>query len=159
MFCLLFISFFKRSPIKILKPLKFSVPIMLLNLFRLLYKTYGSPMASSTKPCVLTTSEHNGVAECKHYHLLDITCSLLVEMRVPHFLWSNSLFTSAYLLNCLPLSPLCGEVPFCRLHHDCDLFVLPHQVFGCVAYAHDHTPNTSKLAPAQSKGCSSATRA
>ena len=50
------------------------------------------------------TSQQNGVAERKHRHLLDMTRTLLVEMGVPHYLWSDALLTSAYLLNRLPSS-------------------------------------------------------
>ena len=98
------------------------------------------------------TSQQNGVAERKHRHLLDMTRTLLVEMGVPHYLWSDALLTAAYLLNRLPSSPLGGEVPLHRLHPERELFALPPRVFGCVAYVHDHTPNLSKLAPRSLKG-------
>ena len=45
-------------------------------------------------------------------HILDMTHTLLVEMGVPHFLWSDALLTCTYLLNRLPSSPLGDEVPF-----------------------------------------------
>ena len=98
------------------------------------------------------TSQQNDVAERKHRHLLDMTRTLLVEMGVPHYLWSDALLTSAYLLNPLPSSPLGGEVPLHRLHPERELFALPPRVFGCAAYVHDHTPNLSKLAPRSLKG-------
>ena len=98
------------------------------------------------------TSQQNGVAERKHRHLLDMTCTLLVEMGVPHYLWHDALLTSAYLLNRLPSSPLGGEVPHRRLHPTRELFSLPPRVFGCVAFVHDHTPNLSKLSPRSIKG-------
>ena len=81
-----------------------------------------------------------------------MTRTRLVEMGVPHYLWSDALLTSAYLLNRLPSSPLGGEVPLHRLHPERELFALPPRVFGCVAYVHDHTPNLSKLAPRSLKG-------
>ena len=81
-----------------------------------------------------------------------MTCTLLVEMGVPHYLWTDALLTSLYLLNRLPSSPLGGEVPLRRLHPTRDLFALPPRVFGCVAFVHDHTPNLSKLAPRYIKG-------
>ena len=58
-----------------------------------------------------------------------------------------TLLTSAYFLNCLPLSTLGGEVSLRHLHLGRDLFALPPRVFGCVVFIHDHTPNTSKLVP------------
>ena len=81
-----------------------------------------------------------------------MTRTLLVEMGVPHYLWTDALLTSVCLLNRLPSSPLGGEVPLHRLHPTRDLFVLPPRVFGCVAFVHDHTPNLSKLAPRSIKG-------
>ena len=76
-----------------------------------------------------------------------MTPSLLVEMRVPHFMWSDVLLTSNYLLNHLPWSPLGTEAPLRCLNPDHDLFALLPGVFVCVAFVHDLTPNTSKLAP------------
>ena len=81
-----------------------------------------------------------------------MTFTLLVELGVPHFLWSDAILTSTCLLNCFPLSPLGSEVPLCCLHPDRDLFALPPRVFGFVAFVHDHTPNTSKLEPRSNKG-------
>ena len=98
------------------------------------------------------TSQQNGIAERRHRHLLDMTRTLLVEMGVPHYLWTNALLTSVYLLNRLPSSPLGGEVPLRHLHPTRDLFALPPRVFGCVAFVHDQTPNLSKLAPRSIKG-------
>ena len=73
-------------------------------------------------------------------------------MGVSHFMWSDALLTSTYLLNLLPSSPLGGEVPLCHLHPNHDLFALLPWVFGCLAFVHDHTPNTSKVAPHSVKG-------
>ena len=105
------------------------------------------------------TSQQNGVAERKHRHLLDMTLILLVEMGVPHFLWSDALHTYTYLLNGLPSSLLGGEVPFvvstlivtfllCLL--GC-LVVWPS--FMIILVIH------SSWRPIMSKGCSSTTRA
>ena len=81
-----------------------------------------------------------------------MTCTLLVEMGVPHFLWCDTLLISIYLLNCLASLPLSGKVPLRHLHPNLDIFVFPPHVFGCVAFVHDYTPNTSKLAPSYIKG-------
>ena len=67
-------------------------------------------------------------------------------------MWFDALLISTYLLSRFTISPLSGEVPLHRLHPDHDHFVLPPQVFGCVAFVRDHTPNTSKLAPHFVKG-------
>ena len=93
------------------------------------------------------TSQKNRFPKQKHRHILDITLTLLFEMSVPHYLWSNGILTSTYLINCLPSSPLCSEIPPHRLHPNGDLFPLLPCVFGCVAFVQDHSPTKSKLAP------------
>ena len=72
------------------------------------------------------TSHQNSVDESKHRHLLHMTCTLLVQMRVPHFMWFDALLAYVYLLNHLPSSPLGSEEPLHRLHRNHDLFDLPH---------------------------------
>ena len=39
------------------------------------------------------------------------------------------------------------EVSLCHLHPNRNHFALPPRVFSCVAFIHNHTPNTSMLAP------------
>ena len=98
------------------------------------------------------SSQQNGVAERKHRQLLDITRTLLVEMHVPHYLWSDAILTATYLQNRLPSAPLGNAIPLHRLHPKADLFSLPPRVFGCTAFVHDHTPSLSKLSPRATKG-------
>ena len=66
------------------------------------------------KNCPYTSSQ-NGVAERKHRILLDITHTLLYEMYVPHYFWSDAVITATYLHNRLPSSPLGGEIPLTPL--------------------------------------------
>ena len=98
------------------------------------------------------TSQQNGVAELKHRQLLDITRTLLIEMHVPSYLWSDALMTATYLQNRLPSAPLGGAIPLHRLSPTSSLFSLPLRVFGCVAFVQDHSPSLSKLAPRALKG-------
>ena len=98
------------------------------------------------------TSQQNGVAERKHRQLLDITRTLLIEMHVPSYLWSDALMTATYLHNRLPSTPLGGAIPLHRLSPTSSLFSLPPRVFGCVAFVQDHSPSLSKLAPRALKG-------
>ena len=124
---------------------------MLLNFFKAPYRTYASLVTSSTKPCVLTHLSRMVLLSAN-----TITCSTRLALSwwkwESHFLWSDDLLKSAYLLNFLPSSPLGGEVPLHRLHPDCDLFSLPPLMFGFVAFVHDHTTNTFKLASHSIKG-------
>ena len=43
------------------------------------------------------TSQQNGVAEGKYCQLLNITRTLLIEMHVASYLWSDALMTATYL--------------------------------------------------------------
>ena len=95
-------------------------------------------------PC---TSRENVVPEREHRQLLDITGTLLIEMHVPAYLWSNALMTATYLQNRLPSTPLGGDFPLHRLLPTSPLFSLPPRVFGCIALVQDHFPSLSKLAP------------
>ena len=98
------------------------------------------------------TSQQNGVAERKHRQLVDITRTLLIEMHVLSYLWSDALMTATYLQNRLPSAPLGGAIPLHRLQPTSSLFSLPPRVFGCVAFVQDHSPSLSKLAPRALKG-------
>ena len=98
------------------------------------------------------TSQQNGVAEHKHRQLLDITLTLLIEMHVPSYLWSDVLMTAIYLQNRFPFAPLGGAIPLHRLSPTSSLFSLPPRVFGCVGFVQDHSPSLSKLAPHAFKG-------
>ena len=85
-------------------------------------------------------SSQNGVAERKYRILLDIIRTLLYEMYVPHYLWSNAVMTATYLHNRLPSSPLGGAIPLICLFPNASLFPLPPRVFGCTAFVQDYTP-------------------
>ena len=98
------------------------------------------------------TSLQNGVAEQKHRHLLDMVRTLLLAMRVPQYLWCETVLTSTYLVNRLPSAALGGAVPLQRLTPAADIFSLPPRVFSCTAFVHDHSPGLSKLAPHAQKG-------
>ena len=80
------------------------------------------------------TSQQTGVAEQKHRQLLDITRTLLIEMHVPSYLWSDPLITKTYFKNWLPSAPLGGAIPLHRLLPTSSLFSLLPRVFGCIAF-------------------------
>ena len=98
------------------------------------------------------TSQQNGIAERKHRQLLDITCTLLIKMHVPSYLWSDALMTATYLQNRLPSAPLDGAIPLHRLLPTSSLFSLLPRVFGYIAFVQDHSPSLYKLAPRALKG-------
>ena len=69
-------------------------------------------------------SQQNGVTERKHRHILDVTRTIMLQMHVPKYLWSDVVFTTSYLINRIPSTPLGGEVPFRRFQPDAELFPL-----------------------------------
>ena len=98
------------------------------------------------------TSQKYGVVQRKHRPFLDITCTLLIEVHVPSYLWSDALMTTTYLKNRLPFAPLGDAIPLHRLLPTSCLFSLPPRVFGCITFVQDHSPSLSKLAPRALKG-------
>ena len=95
----------------------------------------------------LHTFQQNGVVEHKHRHVLDVAGSLMLEMHVPKYLWSDAVLTASYLINRMPFTPFGGEIPLKRLHPDVDIFRLIPRIFGCVVFVQDLIPNLDKLAP------------
>lgn len=51
------------------------------------------------------TSQQNGVEERKHRHILNMTCTIMLEIGVPDYLWADVVLTSTYLINHLSSSP------------------------------------------------------
>jgi len=45
------------------------------------------------------TPSQNGVAERKNRHLLEVARSMMFQMNVPKYLWSEAVLTAAYLIN------------------------------------------------------------
>jgi hypothetical protein len=93
--------------------------------------------------CV-STSEQNGVAECKNRHQLEVARSLMFMMNVPKFLWEEVVKTSAYLINCMPSRVLNFKTPVECLT-DTNSFVVPPKVFGCTCFVHDYRNSIGKL--------------
>ncbi|XP_077215893.1 uncharacterized protein LOC143850536 [Tasmannia lanceolata] len=58
----------------------------------------------------------NGVAERKIRYLLDITRTIMFQMRVPKVYWGDAVLTACFLGNRLPSSVLSGETPFSILY-------------------------------------------
>ena len=64
------------------------------------------------------TSQQNNVVKQKHRHLLDVTRTIMLQMKVPKYLWSDAMLIASYLINRMPSTPPGGEVPFRRLYPD-----------------------------------------
>jgi hypothetical protein len=91
------------------------------------------------------TPPHNGVAERKNRHLLEVARSLMFQMNVPKYLWSEAVMTTAYLINRMPSRVLGMRSPAELLGQR--EFKIPPRVLGCVCFVQDHQPSFDKLDP------------
>jgi hypothetical protein len=73
------------------------------------------------------TSQQNGIAECKHRHLVETDLSLLAHSSVPLHYSDEAFLTACYLINCMPTSVLHQDTPISSL-----LKIQPGYSFLCV---------------------------
>jgi len=92
------------------------------------------------------TPSQNGVAERKNRHLLEVARSLMFQMNVPKYLWSEAVLTAAYLINRMPSRILDMKSPAELLLGQRE-FKVPPKIFGCVCFVRDHRPSVGKLDP------------
>jgi transposase InsO family protein len=79
------------------------------------------------------TAQQNGLAECKHRHLMEMGLSLLAQSHLPNLFWVDAFLHSAYIINRLPTPLLSNESPFSNLFQRSPNYSL-FRVFGCAAY-------------------------
>ncbi|MBW0469322.1 hypothetical protein O181_009037 [Austropuccinia psidii MF-1] len=98
------------------------------------------------------TPQKNPFAERANRSLLEQARCLLLDSRLPHHWWGESLSTATYLLNRTPVASLHYQTPF-------ELFFIktpkmPNlHPFGCLVYINiDKCNSSSKLAPRANKG-------
>ena len=92
------------------------------------------------------TPSQNGVAKRKNRHLLEVARSMMFQMDVPKYLWSEAVLTAAYLINRMSSRILGMASPAEMLLGQRD-FKVPPKVFGCVCFVRDHRPSVGKLDP------------
>ena len=93
------------------------------------------------------TPQQNGVAERKNRHLLDVARTIMIQMNVPKYLWSDAVLTAGFLINRMPSSTLGGDIPFKCLFPNSPLFSLTPRIFGCVCFVHLFETGMDKLSP------------
>jgi hypothetical protein len=83
----------------------------------------------------VNTPEHNGVAERKNRHILEVERHLLFAMNVPKYLWGETTQTVTYLINRMSLRAVDFSTPIEMLTGTTS-FKLPFKKFGvCVLCA------------------------
>lgn len=95
------------------------------------------------------TPQQNGVAECKHRHILEVARAIMFSMNVPKFFWGEAVLTAVYLINRMPSRILGHKTPR-QVLLDKYLYThliseIPFRIFGCVAYVFLQPHLRSKL--------------
>ena len=79
------------------------------------------------------TSEQNGIAECKHRHVVETGLALHAHSHLPNNYWVDAFLTAIYLINRLPTPTLNNNNPYTKLFKiEPNYSIL--RVFGCVFY-------------------------
>ena len=73
--------------------------------------------------------------------------TLLIEMNVHDYVWSNALLTYTYLQNQLPSISLARAISLHLLPPNSLLFSLPLWSFGFIAFFLEHSPSLSNFSP------------
>lgn len=117
----------------------FSVLIMLVNTFILLSQFLDDHGIIFQSSCPFTP-QNNSVAKRISRHLLEVAQALLLHMNVHESYCIDVVLTTCYLINHMPSSVLCGQIPFTALSLDKPLFQLSPKISGCVYFDHSFRP-------------------
>ena len=118
--------------------------IMLVSIFLSLLPLMKSHGIFHQTSCAYTPQQ-NGMAECKNWHLVETTHTLLIRGGVPQCFWSDTIPSACYLINRIPSSVLENKIPHSILFPHESLHVLPHKVFGSTCCVHNFSPRLDKL--------------
>ncbi|KAJ4961187.1 hypothetical protein NE237_021097 [Protea cynaroides] len=102
------------------------------------------------RTCVYTPQQ-NGVVERKHRHLLQVARSFRFQANLPLHFWGECVLTACYIINCLPITVLCGKSPYEMLFHKTPTYTYL-RTFGSLCYARTHSPHQHKFS-ARSTPC------
>jgi hypothetical protein len=94
--------------------------------------------------------QHNGVAERKNRHIVEIARVMLNEKNLPNYFWVEAVATVVYIMNRTPTAVVHGMTPEEKFTGK-KLDVSHFKVFGCIAYVHVLDEKRSKLDPKAEK--------
>ncbi len=93
---------------------------------------------------------HNGVAERKNKHIVEIARAMLNEKNLPNYFWAKTVTTAIYIMNQTPIATVHGMTPeekfTCKKPNASHL-----RMFNYIAYVHVHDEKRSKLDPKAEK--------
>lgn len=89
--------------------------------------------------------EHNGLAEHKHRHIVEIGLTLLAQSSLPTPYWVEAFHTAKYIINHLPAHRLLQNLsPYEKLFKKSPQYNF-FKVFGCECYPYLRSYNNNKL--------------
>jgi len=96
------------------------------------------------------TSQHNGIVERKHRHILDVAKIMMIHLHVPKYLCANAVLSVCHLINMMSSFVLRGKIPFSCLYPNKSVFSVA-RVFSCTYFVHDLSSDLDKLSPTSIK--------
>ena len=88
--------------------------------------------------------------ECKHRHLLEMVCGLLIQTLLPSKFWVDATYTTIFTINWLPFPLLGPESPFQKLFRKSLDYTFLH-TFGCDCFPTFPASSQNKLQPCSAK--------
>ena len=96
------------------------------------------------------SSSQNGVAERFNRTLLDLARTMLLDKKLPDFLWDEAVSHACYIRNRAPTRALKGKTPY-EAWFGKKPDVSHFREFGCDVWVLDETENLSKIKPRSKK--------
>lgn len=93
-----------------------------------------------------TITQHNGIVERKHKHLLEISRALMVHSEIPIPYWGECILTATYLINRFPSRVLQGNTHYALLFNQKTSYNFLRS-FGCLWYASKLPRDKGKIQP------------
>lgn len=90
------------------------------------------------------THQHNGSAERKHRHIVEVGLSLLSHAHMPLKFWDEAFQAATYLINRVPSRVIQNTTPLEKLFHQ-KLDYSSFRVFGCACWPNLRPYNKHKL--------------